>query len=84
MESDTAEQISQMRQRVNEIVSSLLENGTNDSNIDTYNKHRVELQKMANKLLHLPTMQLREGILSEEEIEEVVKGIEKHLIDCTL
>lgn len=38
------------------------------------------LQKMANKLLHIPTMQLRQGILSGDDIEDVVMMIEKELV----
>ena len=71
METDTANQISQMRRRVKEIVSSL----------SSYNNNHIQLQKMANKLLHAPTMQLREGVLSEEQIDDVVNRIEKQLTD---
>ena len=69
METDTAEQISQMRKRVNYAVASL---GNDISN--------TQLQKMANKLLHAPTMQLRKGkLFSPAEMEQVVRDIEKQL-----
>mmetsp|Transcript_36456 Transcript_36456/g.59478 ORF Transcript_36456/g.59478 Transcript_36456/m.59478 type:complete len:227 (-) Transcript_36456:94-774(-) len=77
METDTAEQISQLRRRVNNIVASL-EGGISKTGIKT---NKMQLQKMANKLLHVPTMQLREGQLSREDIDNVVKKIEKQLID---
>ena len=65
MESDTTSQIASMRQRVSNIVSSL-DSSTN------------KLNTMANRLLHEPTMQLREGKLSVD-VDEVVRKIEKHL-----
>ena len=40
-----------------------------------------ELRKLANELLHAPTMQLRKGQLSEIDIESVVKRIEKQLVE---
>ena len=71
MATDTTEQISQLRQSINDIVASL---------DNTNNGKRNELQKRANKLLHEPTMQLREGSLSQDEIEEVVKSIKTRLL----
>ena len=74
METDTTEQISQLRQSINDIVASLE---------STNNAKRNELQKRANKLLHGPTMQLREGLLSQDDIKEVVMGITtKLLAEC--
>lgn len=66
METDTAKQISQLRRRVNEFVASV-DNGD------------AGLQKVANKLLHGPTMQLREGTLSVDEIEDVAWSIERNI-----
>ena len=71
METDTTEQISQLRQSINDIVASLE---------STNNAKRIELQKRANKLLHGPTMQLREGLLSQDDIKEVVMGITTQLL----
>lgn len=68
MDTNTAENISHLRQRVNEVVASLSHCRGSD------------LQKMANKLLHTPTMQLRQGMLSGDDIEDVVMRIEKELI----
>ena len=65
-ESDTATQITTMRQRVNDIVVSLGD--------------EKPLHKVANRLLHKPTMQIREGKLSQNDIEDVVRTIEKQLI----
>ena len=73
METDTAEQISRLRRRVNEIVASLGHTGGG------YDR----LQKEANKLFHAPTLQLREGSLSGEEIEAVAMTIEKKLISVS-
>lgn len=66
MESDTTSQIASMRQRVSDIVSSL----------DSSTK---KLNTMANRLLHEPTMRLREGKLSRTDVDEVVRRIEKQL-----
>lgn len=66
-ESDTATQISIMRRRVNDIVVSL---GDEQS-----------LHKVANKLLHKPTMQIREGKLSQNDIKDLVRMIEKQLVN---
>lgn len=73
METDTAEQISRLRRWVNEIVASLGHTGGG------YDR----LQKEANKLFHAPTLQLREGSLSGEEIEAVAMTIEKKLISVS-
>ena len=71
MESDTTQQISQLRQRVNEIV-------TNDGG----NADHGQRQKMANKLLHAPTMELRRGeYLSQEDIDALVEEIKYQLDD---
>mmetsp|Transcript_3463 Transcript_3463/g.7224 ORF Transcript_3463/g.7224 Transcript_3463/m.7224 type:complete len:563 (-) Transcript_3463:124-1812(-) len=77
METDTAERISRLRRRVGDIVNSLEDER---GSADTENKNRIRLKKMANRLLHEPTMQLREGRLSEGEIDDVVKRIEEQLI----
>jgi len=66
-ESDKATQISTIRQRVNDIVVSL---GDEQS-----------LHKVANRLLHEPTMQIREEKLTQDDVEDVVKRIEEQLID---
>jgi hypothetical protein len=72
MESDTTEQIVQLRRRVHDIIQRLT------SNVGSSNIH---LHKEANKLLHIPTMQLRGGnLLSEDEIDDMVRTIEENLI----
>lgn len=71
-DTDAVEQISHLRQRVNDIVASLSQ-GRDGS-----------LQKMANKLLHTPTRLLREGGLSGDDIVDVVRTIEKELISASL
>jgi hypothetical protein len=66
---ETADDITQFRKRVNEIATSLGQ--------DT--KDTTGLLKMANELLHEPTMKLREGRLSKVDIESVIKHIENEL-----
>jgi len=76
METDTAEQISQLRRRVDKIIASLA-NGLGDDMVT--DKNHIQLRKMANKLLHEPTMRLREGGIDRGEIDDVVRGIEMKL-----
>jgi len=81
MEADTSQRISQLRRRVNDIVVSLEENLVTFNVGDGSPQHKIQIQRMANKLLHAPTMQLREGRLSgAEDIDDVVKKIEEQLI----
>ncbi len=63
---ESANQISLLRQRVNDFVALF----ATDSN-------KSELQRVANELLHCPTMRLREGEVVE--LEEIVAGIEDQL-----
>lgn len=78
MEGDTAYRISQMRRGVDEMVASL-EKRTNGDGIST--KDHRNLRKVANRLLHEPTMRLREGDLSLDEIDNVLRSIEAELVD---
>ena len=72
METDTAERISRLRRRVYDVVVSFCHSKGDDD---------ASLRKAANKLLHGPTMRLREGMLTgDDEIEEVFRTIEKELI----
>ena len=66
---ETADDITQLRQQVNEIVLSINQDCNESSG----------LKKRANELLHLPTMLLREGKLPRSEIENVVNSIENAL-----
>jgi hypothetical protein len=68
MEAHAVEYISHLRQRVNEVVASFGQDRNGN------------LQRTANKLLHSPTIQLRQGILSGNDIEDVVIMIEKELM----
>jgi hypothetical protein len=68
MDANAVEYISHLRQRVNEVVESFGQDRNGN------------LQKIANKLLHTPTIQLRQGILSGNDIEDVVIMIEKELM----
>ena len=74
METDTTERISLLRRRVDDIVASLghASGGGDD-----------RLRKAANKLLHGPTLRLREGTLSGDEIEDVVRTIERELLSVS-
>lgn len=81
---DASNQISLLRQRVDDIVSSLAENETQsvDKSNDRPKKQSEissELRKMANGVLHAPTIQLREGGISEQEMENLVQCIESQL-----
>ena len=71
MDLETTTQIANMRQSVNDIIASLAESSGGGGK---------DLQKLANKLLHEPTMQLREGNLSHDDIQGVVRMIETQLI----
>lgn len=72
METDTTEQIVRLRRHVDEIVVKLSNSGGSSD---------ILLHKEANKLLHKPTMQLREGnLLSEDEIDEIARMVEENLI----
>jgi hypothetical protein len=73
METDTAERISLLRRRVDDIVASLGDAGGGGDGDD-------RLRKAANKLLHGPTLRLREGTLSGDEIEDVARTIGKELL----
>jgi len=71
MDLETTTQIANIRQSVNDIVASLAKSSGGGGK---------ELQKLANKLLHEPTMELREGNLSHEDVQCVVGMIETQLI----
>jgi hypothetical protein len=74
METDTAKQILLLQQRIDDIVASLGRAGGGGDDC---------LQKAANKLLHGPALQLREGTLSGDEIEDVVRTIERELLSVS-
>jgi len=92
MDNDTAKQISGMRQRVHNIVDQLTEENVRANSMHctsnniksiqdgtTATKSSSRLKMLANKLLHMPTVQLRQGKLSGDEMEEAVVGIEVQL-----
>ena len=69
--AEASRQIVLLRARTNDIVDTL---GT------TNEQYYQELQKLANTLLHAPTMQLREGKrISDAELEDMVHEIELEL-----
>jgi len=65
---ETAEQISHLRSRANEIVKSIV---VNDKSLS-----QPKLQKLMNGLLHLPTMRVREGDISGSELVDIIDDIE--------
>ena len=65
----TADDITKLRQQVNEIAASISQDSRDGSKI----------AKMANELLHQPTILLREGKLPSSELQSVVKSIEQEL-----
>jgi hypothetical protein len=67
-----ANKISMLRQRVQFVVDTL-------ADCDDRGFNRQGLQRVANELLHVPTMQLRSGEMSGPEMEDVVKNIETEL-----
>lgn len=71
---EAANQISILRQRINDIVDFLIQSQSLNNQYDT-----SKLYKVANELLHAPTMQLREGDLPGADIEDVVQSIENQL-----
>lgn len=76
LERDASKQISTMRKRVNSFVDTLME-PINDVHAIYCNYN--ELKRLANKLLHEPTMQLRRGKLSDVGIEDSIAKIEREL-----
>lgn len=81
---EASNQISLLRQRVDDIVFGLAKRGTHSadkSNDKPKNQPEIslELKKLANEVLHAPTIQLREGEISEQEMEKLVQGIESQL-----
>lgn len=69
--AEASRQIVLLRARTNDIVDTL---GTPSQ------QYYHELQKLANTLLHAPTMQLREGKrISDSELEDTVHEIELEL-----
>lgn len=66
MESGTSSLIVILRDRVNEFAASF-------DNLDA--------QQLANRLLHEPTMRLRAGELTSDDVESVVSQIESRLRD---
>ncbi|KAL7473826.1 hypothetical protein ACHAXS_014465 [Conticribra weissflogii] len=65
---ETSEQISQLRWTANEIVNSVL--------VDEKSLSQRELQKIMNGLLHLPTMRVRKGSISDDELIDMIDEIE--------
>ncbi|KAL3802020.1 hypothetical protein ACHAWO_002440 [Cyclotella atomus] len=68
----SANNIYLLRQRVNDVVDTLV-----DCDDPRFNKQ--DLQRVANELLHAPTMQLRSGEMTESDMEDAVKNIEADL-----
>ena len=79
---EASNQISLLRQRVYDIISCLVKNeaqSADKSNDKIQPEISSELRKMANGVLHAPTIQLREGGISEQEMENLVQCIESQL-----
>lgn len=78
---EAANQISLLRQRINGIVDSIIlhPNPNNSERNDLSDISQLELQKVANELLHDPMIRLREGKISDTEIETLVQNIESQL-----
>ena len=76
MDTEMAAQISQLRHHVHDIEASLAEGGFRDNGHIVMNARPRQLRKRANKMLHVPTMRLREGQLSCGEIDTLMNKIE--------
>lgn len=78
---ETSDQISQLRQRVNGVVTSLLEDESTSQREGEKGNAKKSLQKLANELLHEPTMQLRGGQLPEKDLDAIVQCIQMQLVE---
>ena len=72
-ENGSSSQITNLRMQVYAIVDTLTEQHDNRSDVS------IQLKKLANKLLHQPTMQLRQEKLSDIELEDIILQIELRL-----
>ncbi|KAL7553265.1 hypothetical protein ACHAWF_016520 [Thalassiosira exigua] len=70
MDDDMSARIQRLRKRVL---------GTVDDLAKHEGRNNLQLKQLANRLLHKPTMQIREGRLNGKEIESVAVGIERQL-----
>ena len=70
MDDDMSARIQRLRKRVL---------GTVDDLAKHEGRNNLQLKQLANRLLHKPTMQIREGRLNSKEIESVAVGIERQL-----
>ena len=88
LEDGTSERIARLRERVHRFVVDLAEQkkGTNAITIQhTFDeKEGHQLKQLANKLLHKPTMQIRQGSINTDEIEDSISRIENQLIEASL
>ncbi|KAL3802059.1 hypothetical protein HJC23_010815 [Cyclotella cryptica] len=81
---EASNKISLLRQRVDSVVSCLNKDETLSAHKSSEMSHtqsdiNAELKKMANELLHAPTVHLRQGEISEVEMETIVQCIESQL-----
>lgn len=95
MDNDTSAQITRLRRQIHIIVDELVlveqkkstsmhRNSAGIISDGVTGTDDLQLKQLANKLLHKPTMQLRQEKLSGDEIEEVVFNIGRQLREhCT-
>lgn len=75
MDGDRSRQISDLRRRVVEIAASIDAIGGGGGD---------DARRLASRLLHEPTVLMREGKLADEEdIDDVVRRIEGELLSCS-
>ena len=72
MDGDAAGRIFRMRERVHSLADELLA----DRALASAAGNGSQSKRLANKLLHAPTVRLRRGELSDGEVEDVVAGME--------
>ena len=74
-ENGSSSQITSLRMQVYAMVDALTEQ--QDARMDDVRQR--QLKRLANKLLHQPTMQLRQEKLSDKELEDIILQIELRL-----
>mmetsp|Transcript_26414 Transcript_26414/g.63389 ORF Transcript_26414/g.63389 Transcript_26414/m.63389 type:complete len:114 (-) Transcript_26414:14-355(-) len=86
MDNGTSIQISRLREEVYGIVNALVEKNMKAGTIVHRSNGKdsaQSLKRLANKLLHDPTMKLRNEILSNNEVGVVVARIERQLREAS-
>lgn len=73
MQNGSSAQISLLRQRIHNFVDELSSECANEGSSS-------QLKQLANRLLHEPTMRIRQQMLFEDEMEAIIAEIERQLL----